>query len=127
METIIVNGTKYQVSEKEGMTWPRDLTASEKIFASGVDNVYTSIKLYDRLTRGGSSALIGSAIFIIDNRNPSIPLLIETKICSITTGGGISRDSIIDGQSLTTQNSVQFGNLEQFHCWLNKVLIANTH
>lgn len=128
METTIVIGDKtYKVCNDDDMfgMWNRrkQSSAIESIYSTGIDDVYCSSNTYSILKARCTSSVSGPKLFIVDNRIVSDPKLISTKICSVRCGTGASNTgTIIDGESLTDANSVNFRDVNSFHQWLITVI-----
>ena len=103
-----------------------DTVERKVIYRSGITDVYTNKRIYPTLkNKGGNCDLMGPALFVIDDRNPSCPRIITTTIRTVSCGRGDSFDlstTEIDDQKLTLANHISFSTTVSFHAWLEVIL-----
>ena len=126
MENITIGTQKYKVCAKRdlfGMFGKRKSSDIKDIYCSGIDDVYCNIEVYSSLKNNMNGSSIGPKLFIVDNRNPVDPKLISTNFYSVTYGAkAYIKDTTVDGESLTSTNSIGFTHVDQFRHWLKALI-----
>lgn len=125
MSEIIINGVvkkiKGSIADEDNLFGFS--SGKDTIHTTGIEGIYASQGIYRMLMNDMCLVCNGPMLYFIDNRNNE-PILIETPIRSVivkrSAGLVINTGSVVNGESLSSTNSVIFSNITEYHNFIKK-------
>jgi hypothetical protein len=89
------------------------------IYPTGLEGIYCSSPIYEKLLERTNASITGAEIFLFDSREKRV---VPTGIYRISYGNVSNQGSTVDGQLLNQSNSMYFYGVDHFSEWVISVL-----